>query len=233
MEQDDFLIDDMPSENVLVVSSVVLDSIKDRKNFVNTVLALKLALNDQQQVGAVLKVNSAGRGSVDKYATIKSLEKIKENLDINFPLTLFHGELGNKELASLYKSNQISTLFTLTRGEGFGLPILEAAAAGLPIIASDWSAHVEFLDDKFMKVEGKQVPIPEERKDEQIWTGGDWFEPDVIKASSVIKRFFNDEKFRSTAMDNASALQKFVENRYSLSNIIKLYDEVIKGVLSL
>lgn len=226
-------IGDVPDKNVLVISSVMLDSVKDRKNFFNTMLCLKKSLNGQTEVGAVLKVNAAGRGSVDRYLTIRGLEEIKKALGLDFPITLVHGELSDSQLVGLYKHPKINCLLTLTRGEGFGLPILEAAACGLPIIASDWSAHTEFLDHKFMKVKGREVPIPEERKDPQIWVDGKWFEPDINKASSVINRFFNDSKFRSTTMDNAKALQKFVNLRYSLSCICKKYDEFFGGLLKL
>ena len=152
-------------------------------------------------------------------------------MKIDFPITLVHGELSDSELVGLYKHSNINALFTMTRGEGFGLPILEAAASGLPVIASDWSAHPEFLDHKFVKLKGREVPIPEQRKDAQIWVDGNWFEPDVNKASNVVNRFFKDEKFRRTAMDNAKTLQKFVNLRYSLSSINEKYDKLIDGVL--
>jgi len=40
---------------------------------------------------------------------------------------------------------QVKALVALTRGEGYGLPILEAAASGLPVIATGWSGHMDFL----------------------------------------------------------------------------------------
>jgi glycosyltransferase involved in cell wall biosynthesis len=37
-------------------------------------------------------------------------------------------------------------IFTLpTRGEGFGLPILEAMSAGIPVVVTDYSAHTEWV----------------------------------------------------------------------------------------
>ena len=36
-----------------------------------------------------------------------------------------------KDIISLYRKPSVKCLITLTRGEGFGLPILEAAASGL------------------------------------------------------------------------------------------------------
>ena len=226
-------IGDVPDQNVLVISSVVMDPVVDRKNFFNTLKCLQKALGGQDNIGAILKVNAAGRGTVDRHNTISALKKIKEDLYIDFPITLVHGELSDKQLAGLYKHPKVSCLLSLTRGEGFGLPILEAAACQLPIIASNWSAHIEFLDHKFMKIKGREVAIPEKRKDSKIWVTGEWFEPDINKASSVIKRFFSDSKFRSTAMDNALTLQKFVNLRYSLPCISKKYNEFFGRILGL
>ena len=49
------------------------------------------------------------------------------------------------QLGVLYRS---ADCFVLpTRGEGWGMPIIEAMACGLPVIATDWSAHCDFMTD--------------------------------------------------------------------------------------
>ena len=231
-EPSDFDLKDIPDKNILSVSSVMLDHKMDRKNFRNQILAAEKGLKTfNGEVGLLLKLNSVGRGSVDKYNTIESLKNIIRTLGISIPVTLIHGELEDEKMRDLYKHPKVSAYFSMTRGEGFGLPLLEAAACGLPIIASNWSAHPEFLEDKFIPIEGKEVPIPKEKIDGKIWVGGNWFEPSIDDASSKIVRFFSDEKFRQDAMDNASALQKIVKNRYSLSSIEKELTIIVDGVL--
>eukprot|EP00455_Lapot_gusevi_P031325 TRINITY_DN3390_c0_g1_i3.p1 TRINITY_DN3390_c0_g1~~TRINITY_DN3390_c0_g1_i3.p1 ORF type:complete len:140 (-),score=4.89 TRINITY_DN3390_c0_g1_i3:26-445(-) len=50
------------------------------------------------------------------------------------------------EMGELYR--HMDSFVLPTRGEGWGLPILEAMMAGLPAIATNWSGHLDFLNDR-------------------------------------------------------------------------------------
>ena len=73
------------------------------------------------------------------------------------------------KISSLYTHPKASCFVSLTRGEGFGLPLLEAAASGLPIIATEWSGHLDFLKDKFIKVDYNLKNIDKSRIDNRIF----------------------------------------------------------------
>ena len=88
-----------------------------------------------------------------------------------------------EQLNSLYCHPKIKAYISLTHGEGYGLPLFEAAYNGLPVICSGWSGQCDFLyaprkdDGKKKKKKGKKPyfaeveytlgPIPKE----SVWPG--------------------------------------------------------------
>jgi glycosyltransferase involved in cell wall biosynthesis len=84
---------------------------------------------------------------------------------------MIHGDLSEGQLKSLYTHPTIKGYVTATHGEGFGLPIFEAAINELPVIAADWSAYMDFmtLDGKpaFLTVKYQIGPVG----DESVWEG--------------------------------------------------------------
>lgn len=72
---------------------------------------------------------------------------------LNYPVAGFHRdvtfmftpEIPDYQLGTLYRS---ADCFVLpTRGEGWGMPILEAMACGLPVITTNWSAQTDFINE--------------------------------------------------------------------------------------
>jgi len=88
---------------------------------------------------------------------------------------LYNQELPFHQMGSLYRS--VDCFVLSTRGEGWGMPILEAMACGLPVIATGWSAHTDFLNESNaypLRVTGL-VPA---RAKCPYYTGFHWAQPD-------------------------------------------------------
>ncbi|MDK8181193.1 glycosyltransferase family 4 protein [Paenibacillus sp. UMB4589-SE434] len=55
------------------------------------------------------------------------------------------GSWSEEQLAALYNTADCYVL--PTRGEGWSLTVMEAMASGLPVITTNWSAHLDFMND--------------------------------------------------------------------------------------
>lgn len=122
-----------------------------RKNIESTIKNFIKEFYNDEDVGLVLKTNIAKNSLFDRESTklkIQSLireTKLSLNKDIKCKIYLIHGSLNEGEMFSLYTHPKIKALITTSHGEGFGLPIFEAAYNGLPVISPNWSGQCDFL----------------------------------------------------------------------------------------
>jgi glycosyltransferase involved in cell wall biosynthesis len=102
-----------------------------RKNLPFLVECFERAFQDTKDVRLVLKLGLLGEGDIRRY--ISQPDKVS-----------IYGRrsLSEAKLAGLYESAHCFVL--PTRAEGFGLPILEAMATGLPVIVTNYSGHLDF-----------------------------------------------------------------------------------------
>ena len=61
---------------------------------------------------------------------------------------LMHGEISDEQINELYNHPKVKVMVSHTKGEGFGRPLLEFTQTKKPIIASNWSGQVDFLNQK-------------------------------------------------------------------------------------
>lgn len=167
---------------------------RDRKNMTTLVEWFSKTFEDNPDVGLVLKVGIVNSSAVDFETVKKRITDIKHSTigAKEFPvITLLHGRFTDHELAGLYTDPRIIAMVSLTHGEGFGLPLLEAAACALPIVATDWSGHLDFLTK-----EGKKLFVPIDSELKPIHPDCVW--PGVIEAGS--QWAFPKEEDASTKM---------------------------------
>jgi glycosyltransferase involved in cell wall biosynthesis len=180
--------------NFLIVGQLTANSAEtDRKNLINTLKWMLETFSNDPDVGIIIKTNSGTGTTIDRVNTFNLLKGAVEKFRKNqFPkIHLIHGNLTNSEMASIYKNESVKALVTLTRGEGFGLPILEAAAAGLPVVATNWSGHLDFLKlGRFIPVNYTLDTIPKNRVDGHIFIDqSKWAVPDELDFKKKINKF--------------------------------------------
>jgi glycosyltransferase involved in cell wall biosynthesis len=96
---------------------------------------------EKDDVLLLLRANNHD-GHVDVAAQIEALGLPNDGPPVAM---LYNNQIRSSQLASLYRG---ADAFVLpSRGEGWGMPILEAMACGLPVIATPWSGPSEFLHD--------------------------------------------------------------------------------------
>jgi glycosyltransferase involved in cell wall biosynthesis len=204
----------------------------DRKNTFYTVKWLCEVFKDNKDVGIVIKTNSGRHTKIDRNL-VKSLfnNLLAECRTGPYPkIHLLHGDMNDKEVAALYRHPQIKALVSATRGEGYGLPILEAAASGLPVIATGWSGHLDFLNHgKFISLDYKLDEVHHSRVDGQIFLKGmKWANPIEEDFKRKVLKFKNGS---AVPKEWAQDLAKKIKPLYSFESISKYYDSVLGDVI--
>lgn len=206
----------------------------DRKNLVKTLKVIIETFKGKEDVGIILKSN-AGRSTILDYKNMQGLvtQTLKSLGHDGTPkVYLLHGHLSDSDLRSLYCHEKVKGLVSLTRGEGFGLPMLEASACGVPIVATKWSAHTEYLTgDSYLKVKYNLEKINKSRVDGSLFVEDmRWAEADEKSAVECLEKLY---KYYDVYKKRAVQHQGFIVENYSFDAISKKYSEHFKELLCL
>ena len=130
--------------------------ISPRKNMEQLVRNFIEKFKDNEDVGLILKGNLAKNSLIDRKNTLNGLRGyLSKHTDRKCKIYLLHGYMTDEQMAGLYTHPKIKVMVSTTHGEGFGLPLFEAAYYGMPVIATDWSGHVDFLYKPVKQKNGK------------------------------------------------------------------------------
>jgi glycosyltransferase involved in cell wall biosynthesis len=134
------------------------------------------------------------------YGTGKNYNKFKE---MNLPRMFLHGEIKYEDITTFLNSLDVFVFPTL--GEGFGLPVCEAMACGIPVVASNVTTMPEIVGD-----------------------GGLLTSPNVKDMSEAISRLVSDESLRKRMSDKALEKSRDFSWSKAAENILEIYRGLIK-----
>jgi len=177
---------------------------EDRKNIGYTVKTfLETFKNKKNAPALILKVQAgAGTSIMDREAVLDKIDAIRKTVKGNLPnIYLFHGDISDAEMNELYNHPKVKAMISLTKGEGFGRPLLEFSLVNKPIIVSAWSGHTDFLDKEFVKYVGGTLTQvhPSAAIEKMILKESAWFTPDASEVGRALKDIFEDYSKWKTA----------------------------------
>jgi glycosyltransferase involved in cell wall biosynthesis len=171
---------------------------QDRKNVGYMIkVFLEVFKNKKKQPALILKTQSANASVLDRDQLLKKIDDIRSTVKGSLPnIYLIHGEMSDEEVNMLYNHPKVKTMVSFTKGEGFGRPLLEFSLVNKPIIATNWSGHIDFLDKEFCYlVNGTLTNVDKSAAVEKmILKESQWFTPNDSEAATALRTVFDNYK---------------------------------------
>ena len=204
---------------------------EDRKD---TGMLIKVFLetfkDKKKRPGLILKTSGAGFSVLDREDILNKIEKIKSQTDGDLPnIYLMHGDFSDEEMNQLYNHPKVKAHINITHGEGFGRPLLEASLTEKPVIASNWSGHVDFLSSNAVLLGGALGKVPKKAfpKDMRV-DGAQWFTVNYNNTSGIMMDVFKSYKKYTL---NAKKLSMMNKKMFSLDAMTRRFEQILDEYL--
>jgi len=171
---------------------------EDRKNVGLLVKAFyETFKNKTKKPALILKTSQVGSSYIDREEILKKIKQIRKTVNsTNLPkIYLLHGEFTDTEMNEIYNHSKVKAMVNLTKGEGFGRPLLEFSLIKKPIITTGWSGHTDFLNPEFTCLIGGQLTnVHPSTANQFLLSDSQWFSPDHGQIGHFLKDVFENYK---------------------------------------
>ena len=208
----------LPESDFLVLAMYDANSFASRKNPNGAIEAFSKAFSGKKEKATlVLKI---GKGSSKE---IQALEDRLKSSGIHY--FLFTERLPKERLNALIACCDV--FISLHRSEGFGLVMAEAMNLGVPVIATGWSANIEFMPRDCTYLVGYHL-VPVGNAYHQVDDESSvWAEPDIEEASSYLRMIMEEpEKTKGRAQKAQKHIQEYFSIEASARKMKKRYEEL-------
>ena len=132
---------------------------------------------------------------------------------------------------NLYNHSKIKAMVSITKGEGFGRPLLEFSLTGKPVIASNWSGHKDFLPiDGAVLIGGTLTDVDDSAIDNFIIKGSKWFTANYGEFSEVLKLVVKDyDKF----IERSVKLKEENKEKFSIQRMAEVLNSYLSPMFNI
>ena len=199
---------------------------EDRKNITLLIKAFyETFKNKQNKPALILKTSGAVSSYMDRDAVLKNINSIKKTVNsTNLPnIYLLHGEFTDIEMNELYNHSKVKAMVSLTKGEGFGRPLLEFSLTKKPIIASNWSGHIDFLHPKNnILLGGNLTQVHPSIANQFLLKESAWFS---VNPAEVGEALTNVHKYYSEYLPGARKQGEYNKEKFSFEAMKEVVNE--------
>jgi hypothetical protein len=171
---------------------------EDRKNVGLLIKAFfETFKNKSKKPALILKTSTVGSSYMDRDELIKRIKMIKDSVkSTNLPnVYLLHGEFTDIEMNEIYNHSKVKAMINLTKGEGFGRPLLEFSLVNKPIITTNWSGHIDYLNPEFVTLlQGTMTKVHPSAANNMLLAEAEWFNVDHGHVGHYLKDVFENYK---------------------------------------
>ncbi len=178
----------------------------------------------------IIKTSGAGFSVLDREECIKKIQGVITGSEIKNPPNIYflHGDLTSQQMNSLYNHPKVKAMVSLTKGEGFGRPLLEFSITGKPVIASNWSGHIDFLSKHGIMLAGELKDVHESAVWEKvILKESKWFYADYGYASMAMREVFKNYK---SYHEKSRKQTKYVKDNFTLDKMTIEFEKILKVI---
>ena len=187
--------------------------------------------NQKNQPALILKTSGASPSILDREDLLTKIKQIKNSVDGKLPnIYILHGDLEDDEMNDLYNHPKVKVHVSFTHGEGFGRPLLEASLSAKPVIAPNWSGHIDFLNDTdAILLPGGLNDVKKESFPKNMHVdGAQWFTVNYNYASKTLKDVFNNYS-KYTVRAKKLAIKN--QTKFSLDSMTKKFEGILDRYL--
>jgi glycosyltransferase involved in cell wall biosynthesis len=202
---------------------------EDRKNVGYMIKAfLETFKNKKSKPALILKTSQVTNCVMDRDEILKKIDAIRQTVKGDLPnIYLLHGDLDDKDMNDLYNHGKVKTMVSLTKGEGFGRPLLEFSLSKKPIIASNWSGHLDFLNPEFtVLVGGSLTPVHQSAQAQNmILAESQWFTPNDASVADAFRNIYSDYK---KYVELSKRQAHHAKTNFSFDEMAKVLDNIFE-----